>query len=90
MKPQDARLLAVLLLADGRAVPYTALPHRHGLRGEPGGPQRTHAASLRLRSRGLDCVEWGRFACRLTRLPPDWALDDVLLAASMLRAEHAS
>lgn len=86
MTPQDAKLLATLLLADGGPVPYSALPGRHELRGVEGGPQNTRSTRRKLRLAGLDgCVEWGRFACRMVALPPDWALDDVLACASDLR-----
>lgn len=91
MTPLDARLLAALLLADGRPVPYTALPGRYQLLGEHGGPQRAHMARRQMRRRGLGvCVEWGRFACRMVALPPDWALEDVLACARELRGAEGS
>ena len=91
MTHQDAMLLATLLLADGSLVPYSELPGRHGLRGLEGGPQNTRSARRKLRLAGLDgCVEWGRRSCRMVALPPDWALDDVLLAARQIRNEPAS
>ena len=87
---RQAMLLAALLDADGAVVSYAVLGDVVGTLGvndQFSVRQYVH----RLRQRGIRCVEVvdGR-GCRLTTIPPDWALEDVLaMLDAMRRAETA-
>lgn len=83
-RPQ-AKLLAVLLDANGAVVPYPVLGdtvESFGVDDKAVIRQYVH----RLRALGVDCVEVVRGrGCRLTAVPPDWTLDDVLRELDALR-----
>src|SRR5688572_18040311 len=84
---QQARLLAVLLDADGALVPYAAL-------GDVLGSSGVNDASVcrlyvwRLRAKGVGCVAVvNGLGLRMTQLPPDWTLETVLWALDALRRD---
>lgn len=91
----QARLLAVLMLADGRRVDPDDLAYRVGYRGS-GRHRSLRMAALRLRNLGVRCVDVGGrpdvpsgkpVGMRLTDLPPDWTLEDVLAAIHRIQRE---
>lgn len=86
--PGQARLLAILLLADGRRVHPVDAFRLLGRPLEQAGKdlRRTVRAMER---RGVRCVGTGRDGARLTGLPPDWALEQVLHEARRFRREWA-
>lgn len=82
---REAALLAVLMDADGAVVSYAALGSVIGSYGVDDRlciRQYVH----RLRRTGMTCVEVvaGR-GLRLTEIPPDWALEDVLAVLRSLQ-----
>lgn len=75
---REAALLACLMEADGAVVTYADLGQ---VVGSAGVNDRfcIHQYLHRMRMTGIDCVETvaGR-GLRMTEIPPDWALEDVL------------
>lgn len=84
---RQAAILAALLDADGATVDCADLAVVAGSFGvNDGAVLRGYAA--RLRRRGVDGIASDcRSGWRMTKLPPDWALDDVLRALDELRAD---
>lgn len=86
----QAAVLATLLVADGDVVPYALLGDVVGTSGcDDSKAIRQYAA--RFRALGFDCVETvPRRGLRLTAVPPDWALPDMLAVLDSLRRQGAS
>jgi len=80
-------LLAALLDADGSVVRYCELGDVVGTSGVDDS-EALRAYASRLRLLGVECIETvvGR-GFRMTCLPPDWALDEILMALDQMRAE---
>jgi hypothetical protein len=75
---REAALLAALMDADGAVVGYGALGR---VVGAGGASERACISEYvhRLRVAGVAGVETvGRWGLRMTAIPPDWALEDVL------------
>lgn len=83
----QARLVAMLLDADRRPVSYLDLGDAVGANGV-NCPALIRVYAHRLRRRGIDGLEAvPGFGYRLMKLPPDWALEDVLAMLDVLRRE---
>lgn len=84
---RQSMILATLLVADGEVVSYGDLCD---VVGTPGWNEseviRQYAA--RIRALGIDCVETvTRRWLRLTGVPPDWALPDILGVLDSMRRQ---
>lgn len=94
----EARFLAILLLADGRRLDYWDIRNLMGARWLESNRQAIRRIVKKLAATGVGGVEVGGYyrgevlygttpGVRMTKLPPDWALEDVLHAARKLRRE---
>lgn len=82
---QQARFLAVLIDADGAVVSYAVLGDAVGACGVNDRAVLKQYGQ-RLQERGVGGVEHVRGrGYRMTRIPPDWALDDVLAVLDQMR-----
>jgi DNA-binding winged helix-turn-helix (wHTH) protein len=83
---RQAALLAALLDADGDVVRYCVMGDVVGTNGVDD-PEALRAYASRLRRKGVDCFETvPERGFRMTTLPPDWALPDILAMLDVLRA----
>lgn len=84
---RQARLLAVLLDADGAIVSYRHLGEAVGSYGVSD-RYVLEQYRFRLRERGVDVIEHvSRRGFRMTRIPPDWAIPDVLAVLDAMRRD---
>lgn len=99
---QQARVAAILLLADGEYVPYEQIASVAGLRGDHGTSARHLLRALRRNGvnislgggqpllRREDPVRPRPYhpdGARLNALPSDWMLEDILAAAHAIKDE---
>lgn len=86
---EQAAFLALLLLADGAAVPFQAVASL-SIRGTCSGRATAQHHLKELLRAGVQCVEVLNHGCRMTGMLPDWTLDDVLAQVTILRSSCGS